>query len=205
LTEQELELGEERKNLRLESQYGSVDVDVHLVQSAGNSSADNDSATDKTAVAGERTSTTNAGKVTGKKTSMDISSRNGSVNVRLHTPSYDRNPFQLKVHSAYSSVTLYLPRSFNGPLQLMTEHGSVSFSPDLTEVATTFSEVENVRRCFVGDFKGWTGADEWHGDEVSVGSRNGSIKVKFVDEERKLTSKGPRTSVFGKVMATFGL
>jgi len=92
-----------------------------------------------------------------------------------------RNSFDLKVMSTNGSVTVHIPRSFQGLLTVSTRDG-ISFSSQLSEHVTTFSEVNNIRKCFVGDLSSWGEAGEWAGDKVTAETQNGRVKVQFTDE-----------------------
>jgi hypothetical protein len=74
---------------------------------------------------------------------------------------------------------------------LTTRNGSTNISEALSRHTTTFSEVNSMRKCFVGDFTEDYGEERWNGDEVTVEAKNGSVKVKYVDEVKpKLENKG---------------
>jgi hypothetical protein len=66
----------------------------------------------------------------------------------------------------------------------------MSFSDEISEHVTTFSEVENTRRCFVGDLSGLGENGEWMGDEVIAETTHGRVKVRFVDEVRLESARG---------------
>jgi len=108
-------------------------------------------------------------------------STHGRITVKLNAPLAPRDPFHLTAHSTHNSVTLYIPRSYEGLLQ--TNGCSTTFSDRLAEHVTTFSESDSANQYFVGDFSHWTeGQDGWKGDEVILTSKHGRVKVLYIDE-----------------------
>jgi len=151
-----------RKNLRLLSKNGSVSTEIVLL--AG------DPATDDS-------------RKNYRRTTLDIKSQNGSVTARIRTvEEKGRRPIVLVAHSANGSVTVYIPRSFRGFLTIGSKNGSICFSDEVKEYLSTLSEVNSIRRCFLGDFEGWDGESEWIGDEAEVTSNNGRVRVNYVDD-----------------------
>ena len=51
---------------------------------------------------------------------------------------------------------------------------------------TTFSEFDHVQRSFLGHFNPsqWDIGVPWEGDELSIESKNGSVKISYDDENR---------------------
>jgi hypothetical protein len=172
----------ERKNLKLESQHGSIDVELFLT----------------------------GGKLGDKsKTTLDMRTTHGRITVKLVRPTpffrcppmiirhvqnasaAPRAPLCLTAYSAHNSLNVYLPRSYEGLLKTTTNHGHVIFSAQLAEHITTFSEIDSIKHCFVGDFSEWKdGQEGWNGDEVILGSKHGKIKVWYADEGESLPTKG---------------
>jgi len=59
----------------------------------------------------------------------------------------------------------------------------VKFSDGIEKDLTTFSEVNCVRHCFLGNFLHWVDfAKDWTGDEVIVESKHGGVKVHYEDD-----------------------
>ena len=76
-----------------------------------------------------------------------------------------------------------LPRTFQGPMTIYSRHGSVKFSDDVSERMGQCNEVDNTRRCFVGDLSLLNDNDgSWKGDEVNIRNKHSNVKVRFVDE-----------------------
>lgn len=79
-------------------------------------------------------------------------------------------------------MRLHIPRNFHGPIFVNYRHGSAKFSDAVHQHLTTFGEVDNMRRCFLGDFSQWTDTDEWTGDELNVEVKHGSVKIHYDDD-----------------------
>ena len=106
----------------------------------------------------------------------DTKSSKGQVRlaVRLFTRSYN------------GSVQVQLPRSFRGPIRIRTINGSTHFSAAMQAHLKTFSELDHVQRSFLGHFNPsqWDIGSPWEGDELSIESKNGSVKVSYDDESQ---------------------
>ncbi|KAG1843098.1 hypothetical protein C8R48DRAFT_35140 [Suillus tomentosus] len=160
----------DRKNLSLHSTNGSVNADIWLL--------------------GARAAQPSDSKKSTKRTTLDISSDNGSVTARVHTI-HGAEPFLLTISAKNGGVNVTVPRSFNGLLLLTTRHGSVSLADALSENCTHLSQVDLTRRYFVGDLS-MVGDGDWPGDEVRVDAKHGKIWIKYVEEHTSTndTSKG---------------
>ncbi|KAF8957386.1 hypothetical protein BDZ97DRAFT_1846538 [Flammula alnicola] len=162
------ETDETRKNIFLESRNGSVDADIFVVP----------------------TSTEALARIKHhKRVYIHTTSRNGSVTTKIHevTPLNtveSRLPLVITSHSANGRVSVYLPRSFHGPIRVKTMNGSVRFSNSVQTLLTSFSDIDRTQRSFLGHFdpSEWEEGAEWTGDELSVDAFNGSVKVYFDDE-----------------------
>jgi hypothetical protein len=77
-----------------------------------------------------------------------------------------------------------LPRSFKGPISATTHNGSVRLSPALRSQQTPFSDVEHTSRFFIGDITEYAPQEgkNWLGDELVIGSKNGGIRILYIDE-----------------------
>ncbi|KAK7046445.1 hypothetical protein R3P38DRAFT_2873838 [Favolaschia claudopus] len=144
-----------RRNVYLQTSNGTVDVELFVV--AG----------------------TSGGNEVKQKVNMFVRSSNGAIITKLHAgPIPSRPPINLTALTSNGSVNIHLPRSFRGPLTIRTRNGSIRFSDALNADLTTFNEVNQTRRCFIGDFADWT-EEGWAGDEVSIESSNGSIRLQY--------------------------
>ncbi|EGO03348.1 hypothetical protein SERLA73DRAFT_174804 [Serpula lacrymans var. lacrymans S7.3] len=148
----------DRKNLDLQVKDGSIDVDIWLARP------------EESDLAG----------VPKNRATLYLKSKDGSVTARVrnvNTPV----PFLLNVYAKDGSVTICLPQAFQGPMSLTTKNGSISLSNPLLEASTALAQIDSTRRYFVGDLSAIRD-EEWNGDELKAESKDGSIKVKFVDE-----------------------
>ncbi|KAJ7240575.1 hypothetical protein C8J57DRAFT_1371443 [Mycena rebaudengoi] len=148
------ETEETRRNLFLHTNHGSVDVDVF--------------------VAGDRDIK--------RRIDIAISSSNGSVAARIHADAA-RPPIRIKAQNGLGAVTIRLPRSFRGPITILTRHGTAHFSAQLSAQLTPLGEAQKTRREFLGDFLA-TSPTGWKARKPS--SDAGSKKVKGSFFERLL-------------------
>jgi hypothetical protein len=109
-----------------------------------------------------------------------------------------RAPYHFQASSTNANITVHIPRDFHGILTLATRSNSV-LSSELSEHTTVFSEVDNVRRCFIGDLSTWGDSGDWAGDEITAETQNGRVKVQFVDDSKPgmVKSKGFLGRVLG--------
>jgi len=153
-----------RRNLLLESRNGAIDVDVFLP------------------------STSHSNRNTSKFILIHTQSSNGCVKTKLHDAILSNGQVRLPVRLSTSSfngpILVHLPRSFCGPLRIKIMNGTVHFSPAIQSHLTVFSEMDRVQRSFLSHFNSsqWDIGAPWEGDELSIESRNGSVKVFFDDE-----------------------
>ncbi|KAJ7101366.1 hypothetical protein B0H15DRAFT_815838 [Mycena belliarum] len=145
-----LKEGEERKNVSLRTSKGPIDVELFVV-------------------GGEST-----------KVDMFIASSNGPIRARLHASDLPRPSIHITAQSQNSTIAIDLPRSFRGLVTLHTRSPTISISDPFAAELTLLDETETTRRCFVGDFGGFT--DEWVGDALDVESTQGSVTLRYVDE-----------------------
>jgi hypothetical protein len=120
---------------------------------------------------------------------------------RVATETGTRIPMQMTCLGKNSSINVYLPRDFRGPLFLRTVHGSVKYSDELGPHATNFSEANHERRAFVGNYDDWDGVlESWQGDYAFLETTNSWIKVSFADEASSPTasSGGFFSKLFGR-------
>ncbi|KAJ7152025.1 hypothetical protein C8R46DRAFT_483278 [Mycena filopes] len=110
-----------------------------------------------------------------------LKTTHGSIKASVHAAATPTRPaINLTLDTLYAPVVLRLPRSFRGPVTLRTQYAAVTFSDALTTNLTTFNELDNTHRCFVGDFADWAeNPAAWRGDEVNVVTSPASIKLKY--------------------------
>lgn len=148
--------GETTDNLKLSSNNGAVAADVVLVGRGD------------------------------KRASLVAESKNGSITFKLLSR---RNcPFRLTAQSGNGRVSVYLPRDFIGTLTSSTNNGRLDLSEGIKRNYNVFSDDQRAAKGFIGDWSssGYGDAVQmgaaWTGDELVVGSRNGAVKVSYVDE-----------------------
>ncbi|KAG8897449.1 hypothetical protein FRC01_011331 [Tulasnella sp. 417] len=148
--------GESTDNLKLSSNNGAVAADVVLVGRGD------------------------------KRASLVAESRNGSITFKLLER---RNcPFRLTAQSWNGRVSVYLPRNFVGTLNSSADNGGLDLSEGIKRNFNTFSEDRKTTKGFIGDWSSSGYGDavqsgaEWTGDELVVSSKNGRVKVSYVDE-----------------------
>ncbi|KAJ7078144.1 hypothetical protein B0H15DRAFT_933823 [Mycena belliarum] len=132
---------------------------------------------------------------------MHLKSTNGPVTGRIHAPDPARAPIRTSVQSSKGLITLHLPRTFRGPVTVCARNGSVKFSGALQTQVTTFAEGAKTRRCFIGVFADWAEGEAWAGDEVSIESEKGSVKLQY-DDEPDGAKKG---SFLGRIFGGIGI
>jgi len=177
---------DDRTNAKLESTHGLIDISISLLGDAQDPGVEE----------AKRN----------KRTTLDLKSEHGSINVKLRTcpsPSSVAMPFHLNVTGSHGSINVWLPRTFRGPMTIYSKHGAVEFSDDILEQMGLRNEIDYTRRCFIGDFSLFN--DEgggWKGDEVSIKTKHGKVKVRFVDEvepETQCRKSGLFSRMFGVV------
>lgn len=111
-----------------------------------------------------------------------------------------RAPFHATVSTEHSSITLWLPRDFQGPVSIYTRHGAIKVSAAFMERVTLCHEADHTRRLFVGDMTAVSEGSVGRGDEVTVRTEQGRVRVRFVDEEDEEGGKGKGllARVFGR-------
>jgi len=114
-----------------------------------------------------------------KKVVMNASSNNGSVATYIHREG-SSPPFILNASSPYGGVAVRIPRSFKGSITASTKHGHVSMSDAVSAQASLVSDLQGVRRIFVGDL---STRNEETDDVMILESVNGSVKISFEDED----------------------
>ncbi|KAG9050161.1 hypothetical protein FS837_007460 [Tulasnella sp. UAMH 9824] len=121
-----------------------------------------------------------------KRASLVAESKNGGVKFKVL--SRRSCPFRLVAQSSNGAVTVYIPRDFIGPITSTTDNGGLDLSDAIKQTYYAFSEDGKATKGFIGD---WTSSGygdilqsggEWVGDELVVGSKNGRVKVYYIDE-----------------------
>ncbi|KAG8903890.1 hypothetical protein FRC01_008941, partial [Tulasnella sp. 417] len=148
--------GESIDNLKLVSSNGSITADVVLVGQGD------------------------------KRASLVAETWNGSITFKLLER---RNcPFRLAAQSWNGRVSVYLPRDFIGTLNSSTDNGGLDLSEEIKRNYNMFSEDRKATKGFIGDWSSsgygnaFQSGAEWAGDELVISSKNGRVKVSYVDE-----------------------
>ncbi|KIM68135.1 hypothetical protein SCLCIDRAFT_106220 [Scleroderma citrinum Foug A] len=172
---------EERKNLYLHSRDGSVDVDLWIVGRKSDSYQEKQ-------------------RHDPRRTKIHVSSRSGTVSVKVNAID-NIHPLSLEVLSRDGRISVFIPRSFHGHLVLKSVHGNCVLSDELLRNSTQLGTVDSTKRIFVGDFSAisasasGSGSEssstpaEWAGDELRAETRDGRVRVKYVDEVESVVSK----------------
>jgi len=155
------ETEETRKSLRLESTHGNINADVTLV---------------------ENTNTEIHSSQRNNRVTMLMHSSHGGITAKIHGQP-NRVSFVLQAQSYNGGIHLHIPRNFHGPIFVTYLHGSVRFSDAISRHLITFGEIDNTRRCFLGDFSQWKDTrEEWTGDELTVNVTHGNVKIHYDDD-----------------------
>jgi len=154
------ETEETRKNLRLESTHGYVNADVTLA---------------------EITNTEIHSSQKNNRVKMLMRSIHGGITAKIHGQP-NRASFVLYAKSNNGEIRLHIPRNFHGPIFVTYHHGFVRFSNTISRDLITFGEVDNTRKCFLGDFSQWTDIEGWTGDELTVDVMHGNVKIHYDDD-----------------------
>ncbi|KAI6124193.1 hypothetical protein EDD16DRAFT_575942 [Pisolithus croceorrhizus] len=164
----------DRKNLHLHTHNGSVDVDIWLVGDQRHPEARKD------------------------RTTLHVSSGSGSITVKVHAIDAIE-PFFLDVFTSTGQITVFLPRSFHGPVALESRYGSHTLSEELLQNSTLLGVVGYTTRFFVGDFlAACDSVSQWEDYELKVETRDGWVSVKYVDEVGPGSKPGLFSRIFSK-------
>jgi len=125
---------------------------------------------------------------------IHASSTNGRIQLNIHDKG-TRLPLDIFAASSIGRVDLYLPRSFNGPLRIQLGHGRLRYSDAVAPMVTTFSDVQGVRRSYLGplDTSQMDQNDKCEGDELYAQSSLGNINIYFDDEVDLLKSSSSKS------------
>ncbi|KAJ7713607.1 hypothetical protein B0H16DRAFT_1743212 [Mycena metata] len=153
-----------RQNLFLDTNSGSIDVDISVLGD------------------------------TNTKRSVNMSLRcsdYGSITVKLHVASTARPPIYIQAKTIKDSgrITLHLPRTFRGPVTIkQTSKGdplwgriSIGISEHLMAGMMPLSEANGTWHYFVGTPEGWTDDGKWEGDAACLES-GGNVRLQYDGE-----------------------
>ncbi|KAG8855835.1 hypothetical protein FRB96_006657 [Tulasnella sp. 330] len=151
----ELPSGEERVNLRINNANGSVSGELSLI-------SDSDAPT---------------------QSSLHMRSQNGHVWVKIASRPNQR--FCLNTHAESGNVIVYIPSDFEGPLTFTHMNSSLELSDEIKKRTKHITQSDTNGKAFIGnwDESRFSDKDAWNGDELSVSSKSGNIRVRFTDEK----------------------
>jgi len=175
----------ERKNLLLECTNGNITASVWVVGDHGRIAQ-------------------SAGVRGAKRTTIYAKTTNGSIDIRVDADCAT-HPFALTANTHNGVVRVWLPRSFKGPVTSHARVGWMSTSPAVSPNMATFSDMNDVRKGFIGELadSGY-GHGEWQGSSLDLTCAIGRIKVYYLDEvkEGAEAPQAKSSSFLGKI---FGL
>jgi len=163
-------------NIKLAVTFGGIDTDINVLPLSGtaNKCANGQCyrETDRllSAVSCPRQSALEASTTTG--------------NVTLHVEAPTNAHFSVRASSTFGDVCVFLPRTFQGPLTIMSSLGAPHLSAEVKRLCAPISEIGGASRWFVGDLGVWRERAE-HGDEAMVGTTFGSVWVGYIGEEEE--------------------
>ncbi|KAJ6501057.1 hypothetical protein C8R47DRAFT_1211328 [Mycena vitilis] len=171
-------------NLELAVTFGNIDADIHVLplSASAHQCATGRCRTSSRLLYSRRSDSWQCP----RKSILEASTTTGDITLRVveATPT---PRFSIRASSTFGHICIILPRTFHGPLSIMSSLGAPNLSPELERVCAVISEVGGARRWFVGDVGVWREHGE-HGDEALVGSTFGPVWIGYMGEEEDATS-----------------
>ncbi|KAJ3747781.1 hypothetical protein DFH05DRAFT_1391854, partial [Lentinula detonsa] len=146
-----------QSNIKLRTNIGSINADLTLV-----SGVEENIRTLPTAI-------------------MDISSKMGSVDVKLRRSSTNVPTIRLYASSRTGSLSILIPTSFHGFIVAYMKIGRLMLAPSVQSCAVVVREEMKVKKIFIGD-PGVLRDGRWKGDEIVLRTPVGSIEVGYVED-----------------------
>jgi hypothetical protein len=113
------------------------------------------------------------------KVLLTTSSAHGNVYTYIHRA--DSSPaFSLKSSTKHAFLLVKIPRSFRGIVTGNVAHGRFWMSEAVSAQATIFSEVEGIKRVFLGDL---SARNDETDDSMELANVHGNISIYFEDED----------------------
>ncbi|KLO16663.1 hypothetical protein SCHPADRAFT_202760 [Schizopora paradoxa] len=170
-----------RPHLKLESRDGSINANVWLVHSE-QGRVDTSACPEK------------------EKAIFDIGTKDGSVIVKLH--SLTEQKVSMRVWSKDGRITVYIPSSFVGPVNIYTGDGAIIPSAGVSKRLSTFAQHNKTQRSFLGDFKsaGYSDAASWNGSSLDILTKDGRVQLFYVEELDGLKPQGIMSKLLGSLM-----
>ncbi|KAJ7673896.1 hypothetical protein DFH06DRAFT_1445422 [Mycena polygramma] len=169
-------------NLELAVTFGNIDADIHVLplSASARQCATGRCRTASRLLYSRRSDSCQCP----RKSNLEASTTTGNVTLRVEAA--PTTHFSLRASSTFGHICIFLPRTFHGPLSIMSSLGAPNLSPELKRVCAPISEVGGARRWFVGDAGVWRDRGE-HGDEALVGTTFGLVWVGYIGEEEDAT------------------
>ncbi|KAJ6472944.1 hypothetical protein C8R47DRAFT_1022736 [Mycena vitilis] len=154
-------------NLELAVTFGHVDAEIHILPLSANARqcAIGECRTASRLLYSRRLDSCQCP----RKSNLEFSTSTGNVTLRVEAAPTAH--FSLRASSTFGHICIFLPRTFHGPLNVMSSLGAPKLSPELKRVCAPISEVGGARRWFVGNASVWRDHGE-HGDEASAGGHH---------------------------------
>jgi len=118
------------------------------------------------------------------KAILKAQTKHSSIVVKMISDSGQK--FSLDCTTEHSSISVYLPRNFVGPVRTTTKHGSVVFSPGVLTQLTAFSDHKGEAVHFIGNWvdSGY-GEDKglWEDEGLNLKTVHSKIKIYYIDED----------------------
>ncbi|KAJ6501167.1 hypothetical protein C8R47DRAFT_1109070 [Mycena vitilis] len=169
-----------KSNLFLCTANGSISVDLHIVGDAPPASGSGPAGEGKQKEEEEKVEEK---KVEEEKVDILMKSVNGAINVKLHASRTLRPAFKLTAVTSNGTITVQLPRSFYGRLTLRTHNGIVEIDDALAKTTNLSGMGREISWSVRPSQNGAASAEGGGGgDEVSLESINGHVKVQYDDE-----------------------
>lgn len=99
-----------------------------------------------------------------------------------YTAGSARRPFRLTAYSFCGTITIFIPRSFQGLVTMQSSLGTCDLSPEVAATATSINEEGGKKVCFIGNLpqSGWLDSlRKWQGDELILTAKIGSVFVAY--------------------------
>ncbi|KAJ7579174.1 hypothetical protein C8J56DRAFT_965009 [Mycena floridula] len=117
-----------------------------------------------------------------QRANLWLRSNHGSVEVLLRRSTTVAPPFYLNAFSSHGRVVIYLPRTFCGHIVAKSSHGSTKCSEAVKSARTSVSNIDGVKKYFVGNITTFWNSQDQQGDDIVVQAHHGSIRIFFIDE-----------------------
>jgi hypothetical protein len=160
-----------RPNLSLETRAGVIDADVWIAPGAA------------AALRGRECPDAES-----KPAFIEAKSKHGSVCLRLNAHESTRTSIHITASSAFSTVIVYLPRTFRGTLHTQ---GEVTLSDSLGSETTVLEDTDGVQRAWIGEFDDPSDGIAVDPSSLYIAAPEGGITLAYVDEQLTANEEVP--------------